>query len=124
MFRKAEVFGDFEVADEVLQTRTPKDAKALGRRVRGFDNEIWLQHRWDIVVKGSVEKFSQNPSLKAFLLGTGDSVLVEASPVDSIWGIGMRKSEAIYVSPEAWKGENLLGFALMEARQRIMEDAV
>jgi len=116
MFKKAVLFGDNQAADEVLEADSPGKAKSIGRSVQGFDSETWDANRWDIVVNGSVHKFEQNSGLKSFLLGTGDRVLVESSPVDSIWGIGMEKSEAILSGPREWRGMNLLGFALMEAR--------
>lgn len=124
MYRKAEVFGDFEIANEVLEASSPGEAKALGRRVRNFDAATWLDFRWDIVVTGNVANFSQNPSLLSFLVGTGERVLVEASPVDSIWGIGLDKGAAMHVHPKDWPGENLLGFALMEVREHVRNNAI
>lgn len=88
-----------------------------------FDDQIWLQHRWDIVVRGNAAKFGQHEALKAFLLQTGDRILVEASPFDHIWGIGMAASHPDAEKPENWKGLNLLGFALMEVRSRLQASA-
>ncbi|MEL6950955.1 MAG: NADAR family protein [Pseudomonadota bacterium] len=119
MFRKAEVFGDHEIAAKVLDAKSPGEAKALGRQVRGFDTETWFEFRWDIVVEANVAKFSQNAGLQQYLMGTGERVLVEASPVDTIWGIGMDKATAMHAHPKDWQGKNLLGFALMEARERV-----
>ncbi|MEO0615547.1 MAG: NADAR family protein [Pseudomonadota bacterium] len=123
MFRKAEVFGDRGIAAKVLDAQSPGEAKALGRQVQGFDVPTWLEFRWDIVVEANVAKFSQNAALQQYLLGTGERVLVEASPVDAIWGIGMDKAAAMHVHPKDWQGENLLGFALMEARERVRQGA-
>jgi ribA/ribD-fused uncharacterized protein len=123
MYRKAEVFGDNEIAAEVLSAKSPGEAKALGRQVRGFDADTWLEFRWDIVVSANVAKFSQNTALREYLLGTRERILVEASPVDSVWGIGMDKAAATHVHPKDWQGENLLGFALMEARERVRTKA-
>jgi ribA/ribD-fused uncharacterized protein len=87
--------------------------------VRGFDADRWDAARWEIVVRGNLAKFRQNPELGAFLANTGDRVLVEASPVDRIWGIGLAEDDARAQDPERWRGINLLGFALMEARARL-----
>jgi ribA/ribD-fused uncharacterized protein len=119
MTAKALLFGDAEVAARIPSAPHPSDAKKLGRQVRGFDEELWSARRFDLVVAGNVAKFSQNPELRQFLLGTGDRVLVEASPRDRIWGIGMSASNELATSPEHWRGLNLLGFALMEARQQL-----
>ncbi len=119
MAGKARIFGDMEVHDEVLKAKHPKQAKALGRKVKGFDEETWVAQRFGLVVAGNFLKFAQHPELKAFLLGTGQRVLVEASPVDRIWGIGMAGDDADAEKPQKWRGLNLLGFALMEVRERL-----
>ncbi len=116
MARKAELFGDLECREKILQADDPGKAKALGRRVRGFDEQRWLDHRWQIVVAANHMKFGQNDELGAFLLATGNRVLVEASPVDSIWGIGLAADAPEASNPFVWRGLNLLGFALMEVR--------
>ena len=105
-----------EVYREILACDNPRDYKKLGRKVRNFDSQLWDAHKYDIVVKGNKAKFSQNPELKAFLLSTGDAILVEASPYDRIWGIGMNRELAQRLPVEQWNGENLLGCALMEVR--------
>jgi ribA/ribD-fused uncharacterized protein len=87
--------------------------------VSGFDEAVWTAHRSDIVVRANVEKFSQNAALKDFLLNTGDRVLVEASPVDKVWGIGLAEDSPVVENPRKWKGLNLLGFALMAVRERL-----
>jgi ribA/ribD-fused uncharacterized protein len=116
MWRKAKLFGDDETAARVVAAGHPRQAKLLGRRVRDFDEQTWLVHRYGIVVDASVAKFGQNPALRAFLLGTGDLVVVEASPTDRIWGIGLAASDVRALDPAQWIGLNLLGFALMQAR--------
>lgn len=116
MVRKAELFGDRESREKILQANDPGKAKALGRRVRGFDEQLWLDHRWQIVVAANHLKFDQNGDLREFLLATGNRILVEASPVDSIWGIGLAADAPEASNPFAWRGLNLLGFALMEVR--------
>ncbi|MEO1245134.1 MAG: NADAR family protein [Pseudomonadota bacterium] len=119
MWRKAEIFHDSETAAAILDVDSPGAAKALGRRVRDFDEDTWVEYRWDVVVSGNLAKFSCTPALGKYLLATGRSVLVEASPHDRIWGIGMDKTEAMSVTPDRWQGENILGFALMEVRDRL-----
>ena len=97
----------------------PADAKKLGRTVKDYQDTLWKKHRFEIVVQANKEKFSQNNDLKTFLNNTGDNVLVEASPRDRIWGIGMGESNPDAMNPAKWKGLNLLGFALMEAREQL-----
>ncbi|WP_433342004.1 NADAR family protein [Micromonospora sp. CA-111912] len=116
MWRKAVLFGDDAVAEQVLAAEHPQRAKALGRRVRGFDEAVWVAHRYDVVVAGSVAKFAQHADLRAFLLATGNRVLVEASPVDRVWGAGLAADDPAVENPARWRGDNLLGFALMDAR--------
>ena len=119
MAAKALLFGDTETADRVRQAPNPGAAKALGREVRGFDEQRWAQRRFDLVVAGNLAKFGQHQDLLGFLLGTGSRVLVEASPQDAIWGIGLAADDDRAASPENWPGLNLLGFALMEVRHQL-----
>lgn len=123
MAGKARLFGDEEMLAAILASETPGEAKKLGRRVRGFQEATWRAHRFEVVVQGNVAKFGQSPALSAFLLGTSRRVLVEASPKDRIWGIGLAAGDPRAMKPSAWRGENLLGFALMEARARLMAGA-
>jgi ribA/ribD-fused uncharacterized protein len=116
MAQKAELFGDQETLAAILSAPGPSQAKNLGRRVRGFDDERWIAHRFDVAVRGNLAKFGQNPELQAWLLATGDAVIVEASPVDRIWGIGLAADDARAQEPNSWQGLNLLGFALMKTR--------
>ncbi|MEV0708421.1 NADAR family protein [Nocardia aurea] len=121
MWRKAMLFDDAATARRVLAAGHPKQAKDLGREVRGFDENHWNAHRFEIVVAGSTAKFAQHTELGAYLLGTGDRVLVEASPVDRIWGIGLAADDVRAEDPRRWRGLNLLGFALMRARAALRE---
>jgi hypothetical protein len=116
MAEKARLFGDQQTRRAILAATKPGAAKALGRSVFGFDDSHWERHRFDIVVAGSVAKFGQNAELAAYLAETGDKVLVEASPVDRIWGIGLAADDPRAQNPQEWQGLNLLGFALMRAR--------
>lgn len=123
MAGKARLFDDAEAERLVLAARHPAEAKKAGRLVRGFDEGVWERERFRIVVEGSVHKFAAHPALREFLLATGDRVLVEASPVDRIWGIGLAAGDEAAADPERWRGPNLLGFALMEARERLRAEA-
>ncbi|GAB3807594.1 NADAR family protein [Micromonospora zhanjiangensis] len=119
MAHKAWLFGDDTVARQILDASSPGAAKALGAQVREFDEATWQAHRFDIVVAGSEAKFGQHPKLAAYLTGTRGRVLVEASPVDRIWGIGLAADDPRAADPDQWPGLNLLGFALMRARDRL-----
>jgi ribA/ribD-fused uncharacterized protein len=117
MAGKARLFGDLGAVERILAARTPAEAKNLGREVQGFDDEAWEAARFGIVVAGSTAKFGQDPALRAYLVGTGQRVLVEASPLDRVWGIGLAADDPRAADPAGWRGLNLLGFALMEARE-------
>ncbi|MCW5609273.1 MAG: NADAR family protein [Rubrivivax sp.] len=119
MAEKARLFGDQAARRAILGAPDPGAAKALGRQVRNFDEAAWAAHRFGIVCRGNEAKFSQNPDLRDFLARTGSRVLVEASPVDRVWGIGMAQDDEHARNPNLWRGLNLLGFALMQVRQHI-----
>lgn len=119
MAQKALLFDDAASARAIVAADSPGAAKALGRRVKDFDDETWEAARYAIVVTGNVLKFRQNPPLAKWLDETGDVVLVEASPQDAIWGIGAAASHESAQTPATWRGQNLLGFALGEARDRL-----
>jgi ribA/ribD-fused uncharacterized protein len=119
MAGKARLFGDAETLERIPGAATPAEAKRLGRLVRGFDEATWTERRRELVVAGNVAKFGQDPALRAYLLGTGSRVLVEASPADRVWGIGLAADDERAADPASWRGLNLLGFALMEARARL-----
>ena len=119
MAGKAQLFGDEERRKDILACSDPKQIKALGRKVRGFDQVVWDKFKYAIVLNGNWCKFSQNRELREFLLSTGDSVLVEASPYDRIWGIQLSADAPEAQNPFRWRGENLLGFALMEVRDEL-----
>ncbi len=119
MAGKARLFGDEAVLPQILRARTPAEAKKLGRLVKDFDEDRWAAARFELVVEGNTAKFGQNDALREYLLGTAQRVLVEASPLDRPWGIGLAADNERATDPEAWRGLNLLGFALMEARSRL-----
>ena len=119
MAAKAALFGDMEARQKIMATKSPKDHQAIGRVVQGFDGATWDKVKYTIVVNGNWRKFSQNQEMKHFLLQTGDAVLVETSPYDHIWGIGYDANAPQAADPSKWRGENLLGFALMEVRDEL-----
>ncbi|MCG9536605.1 NADAR family protein [Providencia huaxiensis] len=119
MAEKARLFGDLETLDKIIYAPNPGAAKAFGREVRGFKQDVWDENRFAIVVTANMAKFSQNKELGQFLLSTNERVLVEASPVDKIWGIGLAEDAENIENPLTWKGLNLLGFALMDVRSQL-----
>jgi ribA/ribD-fused uncharacterized protein len=123
MAQKALLFADHAIHARILQAKSPSEAKSLGREVRHFDEATWKKHCYDIVVCGNFHKFSQHPDLRKFLQDTGNRVLVEASPVDRVWGIGLAAGDERARNPRRWRGQNLLGFALMDVRERIGKEA-
>lgn len=116
MAEKARLFNDDSMLNRILLCSNPGAAKKYGREIRNFNEDVWNQNRFDIVVRGNKAKFEQNEELKQFLLNTKDRIIVEASPVDKIWGIGLSEDDKHCENPEKWKGLNLLGFALMKVR--------
>lgn len=119
MARKAELFQDYEILQKIRTETDPKAIKKLGRQVHDFDPAVWDKVKFQYVIAGNDLKFSQNQELANFLLSSGNAILVEASPNDCIWGIGMGKNDPASNNPEKWNGENLLGFALMEVRDHL-----
>jgi ribA/ribD-fused uncharacterized protein len=119
MAEKARIFADNEVLEQILASVDPGKIKSLGRRVRDFDQGAWSRARFDIVVRGNVAKFGQDEKLRSYLLESAPAVLVEASPLDSIWGIGLGAQHPDARDPRGWRGSNLLGFALMRARDEL-----
>jgi ribA/ribD-fused uncharacterized protein len=125
MAGKARLFGDAEAERLVLASDDPGKAKGAGRKVRCFEQDTWAAHRYDLVVAANTAKFGQHPPLRNHLLGTGERVLVEASPYDTIWGIGLSATQPEARHPAQWRGLNLLGFALMDVRRELasLQDA-
>ena len=119
---KAIVFGDYETADKILKTKDPKKAKKLGREVKNYDDKVWNEMRYKIMVDANKAKFGQNKELADLLTseefkGKG---FVEASPVDGIWGIRMSEDDPLADDEANWKGTNLLGKALNETRDWLL----
>ncbi|MFB7474628.1 NADAR family protein [Kitasatospora sp. NPDC056184] len=123
MAGKARMFGDERTLARILTAPGPGEAKKLGRQVRNFDDTTWTAGRFELVVEGNVAKFGGHEELRGYLLSTRQRVLVEASPLDRIWGIGLGADHESARRPAEWRGQNLLGFALMEARARLASAA-
>ena len=119
MAEKAKLFGAEEIYAKILEARSPGKAKALGRQIENFDSVVWDAEKYDIVVRGNFHKFSQHADLGQFLKDTGKRILVEASPVDKIWGVGLAQDDPMIETPSKWRGQNLLGFVLMSVRDLI-----
>lgn len=119
MAGKAKLFNDQEMFERIVAKESPKDVKDLGRQIRDFDADEWDKYKFSIVRQGNLLKFSQDEKLEDFLVKTGKKVIVEASPVDKIWGIGLAENDEDAKNPATWRGENLLGFALMEVRDEL-----
>lgn len=117
MLEKALMF-DKSMVSSILSARKPAEIKKLGRQVKNYNDKIWNEKRFDIMVNVLRSKFS-NPELKEKLLATEDKILVEASPYDRIWGIGLDEKSAKRIDPKYWKGQNLLGKALMLVRDEL-----
>lgn len=122
MYQKALTFGDTEAAKAILATDNPGSIKALGRSVRNFDDIRWNGIRQIVVYRGLLEKFRQNPDLKAQLLATAPHILAECALRDSIWGIGMTMHDEYRFEPDLWQGQNLLGFTLMIVREQLSKN--
>lgn len=120
MAQKAQLFHDDETFDQILKVKHPNEAKQLGRKVQNYDEQAWKEKRFNIVLQANLAKFSQHLELRDFLIATHDHILVEASPVDAIWGVGMAQDHLDIQNPTKWKGLNLLGFALMQVRAQLL----
>ena len=122
MYFKAKTFNDDEIAEKILQTSNPKEQKALGRQVKGYNDEVWNEVRFSVVTHLNYLKFSQNRELKSILVMLKDWDFVEASPEDKIWGVGMSVDDPLIFDPSNWKGQNLLGKAIKKAQTRIIDE--
>lgn len=122
MYSKAILFEDNLIASQILETKEPRIQKELGRRVKNFDLDVWNKNAKTIVYKGNYAKFSQNAHLKKLLLSTKDKILVEASPYDTIWGVGMSEDNPDIYDPKKWKGTNWLGEVLMQVREDLKKE--
>ena len=116
MFHKAMLFKDTQAAEDIMLADYPADQQRIGRKVKGFDQETWDENKALIVFQGNLLKFTQHQDLRERLLKTGDKILVEASPVDRVWGVGLDADDYRILDPMKWRGQNLLGKVLMQVR--------
>ena len=119
MYQKAVVFKDKDIASKILKTDDVERIKEYGRQVSNYNDTIWNGMRQIIIYKGLLEKFRQNEKLKKALLDTGDDILAECAVSDKIWGIGLSMKDSNKNDIKAWRGQNLLGFALMLVRDEL-----
>lgn len=119
MYMKATVFGDNNIASQIMGTTDVAAIKDLGRCVSNYNNTIWNGIRQPLIYKGLLEKFRQNEELKNELLKTGDAILAECANSDLIWGIGIRMDDPDKNDMKKWRGTNLLGFSLMLVRDEL-----
>jgi len=122
MSQKALLFQDQDTFKKIMSTTNPKEQKALGRSVKNFNSLIWNTYSTMVVYDGNIYKFSQNEKHRQALLDTGDTILVEASPYDSIWGISLGADDPRAQDMSQWKGENRLGFILTKVREVIKDE--
>jgi ribA/ribD-fused uncharacterized protein len=122
MAEKARVFRDAESERTILRARDPHTQKAVGRKVAGFDETLWNSVCRGIVYRGNLAKFLQNADLALSLMETGERVIVEASPYDRIWGIGLGPDDARIHDEASWQGHNWLGIAVMQVRDQFHRD--
>lgn len=116
MYKKAKLFSDHEMANQILKEKDPSTQQKLGRQIKGFIPEKWDNHKIGIVWYANYLKFTQHQDLKKRLLATENKILAEASPYDLIWGIGFRANDEMALDEKNWKGQNLLGKVLMSVR--------
>lgn len=119
MYSKAIQFGDYQTAEEILKITEPMECKNLGRKVKNYDENTWKNLREEKMYNACFAKFSQNMDLKKKILDTNDKILVEASPYDKIWGVGLKEDDPKILDPNNWKGLNLLGKVLMNVRKNL-----
>lgn len=123
MAMKASFFGDAPSLSAIMKSNNPRDQKALGRKIVGFDPSKWSERCEFFVYKANIAKFS-NPELRKIMMETEDRLLVEASPYDKIWGIGLSENDPDIEDETKWKGSNLLGKVLMEVRKDLHRSAM
>ncbi len=123
MYRKAALFHDDQVMNDILASDDPRAIRTLGRSVRNYDDAVWSGQRQIIVYRGLLAKFGQNTGIRESLFSTGDAILAECSVSDTIWGIGLSMTDERRFDVEQWQGQNLLGYSLMEVREQLSRDS-
>ena len=122
MYAKAKLMGDNDSIKKIKKTSDPYKVKRLGRSIKPWKEQLWISKRLSLVIDILYAKFSSNETLRNELLGTDDLYLVEASPSDKIWGVGLDESDPAIHNKKNWKGLNLLGEALMQVREKIKKE--
>lgn len=122
MYQKAQLFSDEDIASKILKTSNPGKQKDLGRQVKNFEAEVWDKHCKQIVYDANYAKFTQNENLLKRLIKTKGTTLVEASPVDNIWGIGLAEDDPKVKDRNTWQGKNLLGEILTDLRENLIKE--
>lgn len=122
MAKKALVFNDHEAYEQIMSTKSPRDQKAIGRRVKNFDASVWSPISREVVYQANYAKFTQNPKMREELMATGEMEIVEASPEDKIWGIGLHETDPRAWDKSTWQGTNWLGEAIMQVRKKLKEE--
>ncbi|MBL8863927.1 MAG: NADAR family protein [Planctomycetia bacterium] len=120
MYAKAMLFGDRDAAERILVAESPREQQAIGRTVRGFDESVWMLFREGIVFAGNYARFDQNADQRELLFATRGTTLVEASPHDRVWGIGLAADDPRANDRAQWQGLNLLGEALTRVREALL----
>ncbi|XP_046578064.1 N-glycosidase YbiA-like isoform X4 [Haliotis rubra] len=120
MYRKAALFKDKNIQEKIMNSWDPKEQKRLGKQIQNFDFDTWMQHSKEVVEKGNMAKFSQNPHLKEKLFATAPRLMVEASPYDATWGIALHKNDPRAWDERTWQGQNLLGQIITKVRDNLM----
>jgi len=119
---KAKLFEDQWAYDQIMKEKDPSKQKAIGRKVKNFDKDEWEKIARDVVYKANYAKFTQYSHLYDILIQTADRIIVEASPYDCIWGIGMGSGDKRVCDPDEWKGTNWLGEEIMKVREDLKND--
>jgi len=122
MAKKALLFKDFNAHRAIMNTKDPKEQKLIGRTVSNFNPDVWNQHCRKFVYEANYAKFTQNPKMFDELMGTGTKEIVEASPEDKIWGIGLHSTNPLAWDKATWQGTNWLGQAIMQVRERLKKE--
>lgn len=122
MYGKAKLFNDENIADKIMSTKNVREQKALGREVKNFDINLWNENAMEIVFKGNKAKFEQNSEYLDLLLSTKGKTIVEASPTDKVWGIGLTEADEKSKNIMHWQGTNWLGIVLTELRQELLDN--
>ena len=104
-----------------MSSPDPSTHKRIGRGVRNFESAVWDREKKNAVLSGNYAKFTQNPVMKHHLLSTGNKCLAEASPLDPVWGVGLRADDPRGNDPRQWRGKTLLGEALSAVREAIRD---